>query len=101
MAKKKSFTHTKDEKNVSSTRTTTIRGVAKNKEFNIGYADFKAGVWRKEYETWHTNAQWQYERGRAYAAAGGPPIKSSYDARVLRNEALSFINNMLYERAMI
>lgn len=91
----------KDEKNVQETRTITIRFLAKKKEFNMGYADYKRGVWSKDYDKWSTNDQWHYERGRAYAAAGGPPIKSEHDGRALRNDALHFIGRMLYDRAMI
>ena len=100
MAKK--FTaKTKDEANVANISVMTIRGLAKDKHFNIGYNDYKSKVWNKDYDTWSINAQWRYERGRHYAAAGGPVVKSQYDARVLRGEALNFINNMLYDRAMI
>lgn len=101
MAKVQKQKWSKDEKNVSETRTITIRGLAKNKQFNMGYTDFKRGVWAKDYDMWSTNDQWQYERGRAYAAAGGPAIKCQADARVLRNDALFFIGRMLNDRAMI
>lgn len=91
----------KDEANVQEVRTITVRYLAKNKEFNMGYADYKRGVWSKDYDKWSTGDQWQYERGRQYAAAGGPAIKCQTDARVLRNDALYFIGRMLYDKAMI
>ena len=98
MAKTKKFTFTKDEKNVSEARTVTIQYIARNKEFNIGYADYNAGVWRKEYETWSINQQWNYERGRAYAASGGPQIKNG---RTTRRQALWHINDMLVSRIFL
>lgn len=101
MAKKVVTKKTKDEANVQEVRTITVRYLAKNKEFNMGYADFKKGVWRKDYDTWPVGLQWQYERGRAYAAAGGPRIKCEADGRVIRNEALWFMVDMLNNRAMI
>lgn len=101
MAKVQNQKWSKDEKNVSSTRIITIRGLAKNKEFNQGYHDYRRGIWVKDYDTMSVADQWQYERGRQYAAAGGPPIKSTNDARVLRNDALWFIQNMLNSREMI
>lgn len=91
----------KDEANVGELRTGTIQGLAKDKFFNLGYATYKAGNWHKDYDTWSINAQWRYERGRHYAAAGGPPIKYESDKRVLRRDALYFIGNMLGQRAMI
>ena len=92
---------TKDEKNVSATRNTTIRGLAKNKTFNQGYRDYNRGVWAKDFGTMVDNDGWRYERGRLYAAAGGPPIKNQYDGRALRNDALLFIQDMIVLRTMI
>lgn len=101
MAKVVKRKFTKDEANVGETRSTTIRGLAKDKHFNRGYADKIRGVWTKEYDTWPINAQWQYERGRHYAAAGGPQIKCETDGRVLRTNALWFMVEMLNSKAMI
>lgn len=98
---KKVIKKTKDEANVQEVHTITVRYLAKNKEFNMGYADFKRGIWREEYDKWSIGDQWQYERGRQYAAAGGPAIKCVTDARVLRHDALYFIGRMLYDKAMI
>ncbi len=101
MAKVIKKQYSKDEANVQETRTTTIRGMAKNIHFNLGYANYKAGVWHRDYDKWCINDQWRYERGRHYAAAGGPPIKCITDARVLRTDALEFMGEMIYLRAMI
>jgi hypothetical protein len=101
MAKTNKRKLSKDEANVDEVRTITVRYLAKNKKFNMGYDDYSDGIWRKEYDNWSIGDQWQYERGRQYAAAGGPEIKCVTDARVLRNEALYFIGRMLYDKAMI
>lgn len=88
----------KDEKNVTETQNISLQYLARNKEFNLGYADFKNGVWRKEYETWPINMQWQYERGRAYGAAGGPQIK---DGRTTRYAALYFLASLFRDNSLI
>lgn len=98
MAKTQKYKYTKDEKNVSEARTVTVQYMAKNKEFNMGYADFNSGIWRKEYETWGINQQWNYERGRSYAAAGGPQIKNGRTTRV---QALWFIQDMLVQKIFL
>lgn len=101
MVKKNVRKLTKDEANVNEVRTITIQYLAKNKKFNMGYVDYDNSVWCKEYDSWSAGDQWQYERGRQYAAAGGPRIKSINDGRVLRDEALIFIGRMLYDKTMI
>lgn len=101
MAKVQKQQWTKDQKNVGETRSTTLRGMAKNKAFNQGYNDYKRGIWAKDYDLWPINDQWRYERGRHYAAAGGPAIKESWDGRVIRNQALWFMSDMLDNRSMI
>jgi hypothetical protein len=74
------------EGNVDKYKPVTIRWLLKEKSFNRGYHDFKAGIWD---HAWYENAdkafQIQYERGRHYAAAGGPPIK---DGRTTNQEAI-------------
>jgi len=37
-------------------------------EFALGVADARAGrPYRDSYQIWHTDAQWNYERGRQWA----------------------------------
>jgi hypothetical protein len=47
---------------------TTIEAVMSSPYFALGVADQRAGRgYRSAYATWEGNAQWDYERGRAWA----------------------------------
>lgn len=60
--------------------------------FNKGYNDYKAGFWdRKAYDVGSIHFQTQYERGRHYAAAGGPTVKFG---RTTNPDALNFYKFM-------
>src|SRR5262249_19931981 len=48
---------------------TTIEEIMGTPEFVLGVIDGRAGrAHRSAYATWETNKQWNYERGRAWAA---------------------------------
>jgi hypothetical protein len=48
---------------------TTIEAIMNTREFVLGVIDARAGRGhRGDYATWKTNEQWNYERGRAWAA---------------------------------
>jgi hypothetical protein len=50
------------------TRPTTILEIMASPEFALGVADARAGrPYRGAYQTWDTNRQWDYERGRAWS----------------------------------
>jgi hypothetical protein len=61
----------------------TIDKVLANHFFTRGVKDFLAGKgFDKDYDNWaytkSVNAQWQYERGRQFAAATGGKIPTKY-----------------------
>jgi hypothetical protein len=50
------------------TRPATIDQIMASPEFALGAADARRGdSYRDSYQGWHTNAQWNYERGRQWA----------------------------------
>jgi hypothetical protein len=50
------------------TRPVTILAIMSTPHFALGVADARAGrPYRDRYQTWPTNPQWNYERGRQWA----------------------------------
>ena len=46
----------------------TDERIMRDPAFALGIVDFRAGLpFRKDYDRWGTNTQWNYERGRAWA----------------------------------
>jgi len=46
----------------------TIEEVMRDPAFQLGAADVRAGLpFRRAYDRWDINTQWNYERGRAWA----------------------------------
>jgi len=44
--------------------------------FALGAADVRAGLpFRRQYDRWDTNTQWNYERGRAWALLAPRHVK--------------------------
>jgi hypothetical protein len=69
---------------------TTIHAIMATPEFAVGVADVRRGrPHRDAYQAWHTNAQWNYERGRQWARLVPPSIILKRDGRVTA-EALSW-----------
>jgi len=51
------------------TSLTTIDAIMNTREFALGVTDGRAGRgYRSAYATWDIDRQWNYERGRAWAA---------------------------------
>jgi hypothetical protein len=78
--------------NAKSTGTITTRGLFRDKYFLKGYADVtKNRGWDEAYDSWYTGAQWNYERGRQYAAATAsklpPKVKTLSGKDVLSRDA--------------
>jgi hypothetical protein len=78
--------------NATSNGIITTRGLFRDKYFLRGYSDVaKSRGWDTEYDTWYTGAQWNYERGRQYAAATAsklpPKVKTLSGKVVLSREA--------------
>jgi len=80
------------EVNQKSTGTQTIRALFRDKYFLRGYADVSRNRgWDADYDKWYTGAQWNYERGRHYAAATAnklpPKVKTLSGKVVLSRDA--------------
>ena len=62
--------------------------IMRTKQFNLGVNDIiKNKGWNVLYETWDTNKQWCYERGRLYAlhTKGQVPVKKN---KAVTNDAI-------------
>lgn len=67
---------------------TTYKSIMRTKYFKLGVEDIKnKNGWHKDYDSWNINAQWGYERGRAYAihTKGAIPVKNG---RAVTREAI-------------
>ena len=54
----------------------TVEQVMRDPAFALGAADVRAGLpFRRQYDRWDTNAQWNYERGRAWALLAPRHVK--------------------------
>jgi hypothetical protein len=54
----------------------TVEHVMRDPAFVLGAADVRAGLpFRRQYDLWGTNAQWNYERGRVWALLAPRHIK--------------------------
>ena len=78
--------------NATSDSIITTRGLFRDKYFLRGYADVaKSRGWDTDYDKWYTGAQWNYERGRQYAAATAnklpPKVKTPSGKVILSREA--------------
>jgi hypothetical protein len=50
------------------TKPTTVEKIMAARAFTLGVVDARARLpFRRDYDRWETNAQWDYERGRAWA----------------------------------
>ena len=86
--------------NATSNGIITTRGLFRDKYFLRGYADVaKSRGWDTEYDKWYTGAQWNYERGRQYAAATAsklpPKVKTLSGKVVLSREAQWAMGDLL------
>ena len=86
--------------NAKTTGTQTMRTLFRDKYFLRGYADVARNRgWSDEYEKWYTGAQWNYERGRQYAAATAnklpPKVKTLSGKTVLSREAQWAMNDLI------
>lgn len=65
----------------------TINGLFRDKFFLRGFNDVaKNRGWSKEYDNWYSGDQWNYERGRQFAAATHsklPPKVTALSGKVI------------------
>jgi hypothetical protein len=70
------------------TRPTTIRQIMASPEFALGVADARAGrPYRDGYQIWHTDAQWNYERGRQWARLVPASVVFKRNGKITREAA--------------
>jgi hypothetical protein len=54
----------------------TVEQIMRDPAFALGAADVRAGLpFRRQYDRWDTNTQWNYERGRAWALLAPRHVK--------------------------
>ena len=54
----------------------TVELIMRDPAFALGAADVRAGLpFRRQYDRWDTNTQWNYERGRAWAVLAPRHVK--------------------------
>lgn len=92
--------------NAKSTGTITTRGLFRDKYFLRGFTDVtKNRGWDTEYDKWYAGAQWNYERGRQFAAATAsklPPKVKTYSGKtVLSRDAQWAFGDLFRENAII
>jgi hypothetical protein len=92
--------------NSKTTGKITIRGLFRDKFFLKGYADVsRERGWDAEYDKWYSGCQWNYERGRQYAAATAnkmpPKVKTLSGKVVLSRDAQWAMGDLLRENAII
>ena len=84
----------------------TINGLFRNKYFLRGYRDVaKNRGWNPEYDKWYSGEQWNYERGRQFAAATfsklPPKVTTLSGKTVLSRDAKWDMSDLLRESAII
>jgi hypothetical protein len=68
--------------------------IMRQKEFNWGVNDVRAGrPMRFEYDSWGTNEQWNYERGRAWATLAPRDMPLRIDGK-LNSAALAVFRRL-------
>jgi hypothetical protein len=92
--------------NGKATGMITTRGLFRDKYFLRGYNDVtKNRGWDKEYDSWYTGAQWNYERGRQFAAATAgklpPKVKTLSGKVVLSRPAQYAMGDLLHVNAIM
>ena len=78
--------------NSKTTGTITTRGLFRDKYFLKGFSDVtKNRGWDAEYDKWYAGDQWNYERGRQFAASTNgqlpPKVKTLSGKVVLSRDA--------------
>ena len=91
--------------NATSNGIITTRGLFRDKYFLRGYADVaKSRGWDTDYDKWYTGAQWNYERGRQYAAATAsklpPKVKTLSGKVVLSRDAQRAFGDLFRSNAI-
>lgn len=94
------------EVNGKTTGKITINGLFRDKFFLRGFNDVaKNRGWNKDYDTWYSGEQWNYERGRHYAAATAsklpPKVQTLSGKTVLSRDAKWAISDLLRQSAII
>lgn len=84
----------------------SVRALFRDKYFLRGYADVTRNAgWNADYDKWHEGHQWQYERGRQYAAATAnklPPKVKTYSGKtVLNNTGLREFGQLYHVGAIL
>jgi len=78
------------------TSPTTIEEIMNSREFALGVIDFRAGrPHRSDYATWGGNRQWNYERGRQWAALAPRTVPVKRDGKLTAEAKRWFTHDIL------
>jgi hypothetical protein len=78
------------------TRATTVEDIMSRATFALGVADARAGrSMHKDYDTWGTNGQWDYERGRCWARLAPRNLEFKRNGKITREAIHYFSQDIL------
>jgi hypothetical protein len=75
---------------------TTVATIMNSREFTLGVIDGRAGRgYRTAYATWGGNQQWNYERGRQWAAQAPRSVTLKRDGKLTAEARRWFTDEIL------
>lgn len=78
------------------TRPTTIAAIMAQPTFPLGVADARAGRrYHRDYDIWHGNDQWAYERGRQWAALAPRSVSLKRDGKITLEAASWYLREII------
>jgi hypothetical protein len=73
----------------------TVERIMRDPAFALGSVDVRAGLpFRKDYDRWDTDTQWNYERGRAWALLAPRHIRLKRRDGTLSADAVRWFRRM-------
>ena len=64
-------------------RSASVHWIMSQPTFALGVADARASRrYHRDYDLWNTNGQWNYERGRMWAALAPPDVQLKLHRRI-------------------
>ena len=76
----------------------TILSILRTRRFNEGVRDYP-GSFPAEYDSWNAKDQWNYERGRLFAAATNKTIEVKNE-KAVRTQAIRVYEDLIRSKAI-
>lgn len=76
----------------------TILSILRTRRFNEGVRDYPS-FFPSDYDSWNVKDQWNYERGRLFAAATNKSIEVKNE-KAVRNQAILVFDDLLRSKAI-